>query len=94
MSVRRNALEEIDVQDLIVDTTFESEVDFNDNIANVRKNEVTARPNLDEEIIQKRGKKERKYNIVTRSIDPTILATRKSPIKRTNQSSIDIISIL
>ncbi|XP_053212908.1 uncharacterized protein LOC128397703 [Panonychus citri] len=56
--------------------------------SNVRQSSVST--NLDEEIIRRRGKRERKSHIITRSMNPIILATRKSPIKRPRDNSVTL----
>lgn len=75
-----------------------NELTTNRNIlTNSNTSQTSANPSssLDEEVIRRRGKRERKYNIVTRSMDPRVLATRKSPVKRprSNSATLDIIKM-
>lgn len=65
-----------------------------DNATNIGLSLKSPKSNLDEEVIQRRGKRERRSNVVTRSMDPLYLATRKSPVKRTHRTCCDIIKML
>lgn len=93
---RQNVLEEIrpHIVDVVYVMDYDSYGDISDNATNIGLSLRSPKSSLDEEVIQRRGKRERRSNIVTRSMDPIFLATRQSPVKRTHRTSRDIIKML
>ena len=92
VAMARSAFAEIDPLDVTNESLVESNIDPEDNMANRSRNNVRSTPSLDEEVIRKRGRKQ-KQTTARPSLDPMILATMKSPVKRINRSSTDILKI-